>query len=418
MADPNWANRTIWTGDNLPIMRGMNSASVDLIYLDPPFNSNKTYSAPIGSEAAGAAFKDTWTLSDVDLAWHGEIAEQNPAVYAAIAAAGQTHGPGMQSYLIMMAVRLLEMHRLLKDTGSLYLHCDPTASHYLKLLLDAVFGRAAFRREIIWDIAVLSGFKARARNWVRGHDTVLYYVKRGQGVTFNRQRQPHRPEYLARFRKTDDTGRRYFDGRGARRYLDDVVAKGKAVGDVWSDIMSFQQAPTARERVGYPTQKPLKLLERIILASSNPGDIVLDPFAGCATACVAAEHHERQWIGIDLSPLAAELVERRLRDRARTFARCIRRDDIPQRTDIGDLPAYRTHKHHLYGQQEGVCAGCRVFFPFRNLTVDHVIPQSQGGTHHLTNLQLLCGACNSLKGDRSQAYLLSVLRERGVLQAS
>ena len=143
MADPNWANRTIWTGDNLPIMRGMNSASVDLIYLDPPFNSNKTYSAPIGSEAAGAAFKDTWTLSDVDLAWHGEIAEQNPAVYAAIAAAGESHGPGMQSYLIMMAVRLLETHRLLKETGSLYLHCDPTASHYLKLLLDAVFGIAA-----------------------------------------------------------------------------------------------------------------------------------------------------------------------------------------------------------------------------------------------------------------------------------
>ena len=140
MADPNWANRTIWTGDNLPIMRGMNSASVDLIYLDPPFNSNKTYSAPIGSEAAGAAFKDTWTLDDVDLAWHGEIAEQAPAVYAAIAAAGADPRAGMQSYLIMMAVRLLEMHRLLKDTGSLYLHCDPTASHYLKLLLDAVFG--------------------------------------------------------------------------------------------------------------------------------------------------------------------------------------------------------------------------------------------------------------------------------------
>ena len=137
-------------------------------------------------------------------------------------------------------------------------------------------------------------------------------------------------------------------------------------------------AATAKERTGYPTQKPVKLLERIVLASSNPGDIVLDPFAGCATACVAAEHHERQWIGIDLSPLAAELVERRLRDRARTFARCIRRDDIPQRTDIGDLPAYRTHKHHLYGQQEGVCAGCRVFFPFRNLTVDHVHPAEPG----------------------------------------
>ena len=127
MSDHTWANRTMWTGDNLDVMRGMNSESVDLIYLDPPFNSNKTYSAPIGSKAAGAKFKDTWTLDDVDLAWHGEIAEQNPAVYAVIDAAGVAHGSGMKSYLIMMAVRLLEMHRLLKDTGAIYLHCDPTA---------------------------------------------------------------------------------------------------------------------------------------------------------------------------------------------------------------------------------------------------------------------------------------------------
>ena len=407
MADPNWANRTIWTGDNLPIMRGMNSASVDLIYLDPPFNSNKTYSAPIGSEAAGAAFKDTWTLSDVDLAWHGEIAEQNPAVYAAISAAGQTHGPGMQSYLIMMAVRLLEMHRLLKDTGSLYLHCDPTASHYLKLLLDAVFGPQQFRNEIIWSYR---RWPSKQQNFQRMHD-VLFRYARGDVAIWNQLYEPISPSFQKRFK-----GKANVLDRGATKKRPAAHrTPGLPMRDVW-DISIL--AGASKERLGYPTQKPLKLLERIVLASSNPGDIVLDPFAGCATACVAAEHHERQWIGIDLSPLAAELVERRLRDRARTFARCIRRDDIPQRTDIGDLPAYRTHKHHLYGQQEGVCAGCRVFFPFRNLTVDHVIPQSQGGTHHRENLQLLCGACNSLKGDRSQAYLLSVLRERGVLQAS
>ena len=119
MSRLNWSNRTMWTGDNLPIMRGMNSESVDLIYLDPPFNSNRTYSAPIGSQAAGAAFKDTWTLDDVDVAWHGEIAEQSPAVYAVILAAGEAHGKGMKSYLIMMAVRLIEMHRILKETGSI-----------------------------------------------------------------------------------------------------------------------------------------------------------------------------------------------------------------------------------------------------------------------------------------------------------
>ena len=147
---PNWKNRTLWTGDNLDIMRGMNSESVDLIYLDPPFNSNRDYAAPIGSEAAGAAFKDTWTLSDVDEAWHGEIADRQPALYAIIDAADLAHGKGMKSYLIMMAVRLLEMKRLLKPTGSLYLHCDPTASHYLKMLMDAVLKPKAFRNEIAW----------------------------------------------------------------------------------------------------------------------------------------------------------------------------------------------------------------------------------------------------------------------------
>ena len=150
MAIPNWANRTLWTGDNLDIMRGMNSESVDLIYLDPPFNSNKNYAAPIGSEAAGAAFKDTWTLDDVDEAWHGEIADQDPTLYAIIDAAGYAHGKGMKSYLIMMAVRLMEMRRILKDTGSIYLHRDPTASHYLKTLMDAIFGAGNFRSDIVW----------------------------------------------------------------------------------------------------------------------------------------------------------------------------------------------------------------------------------------------------------------------------
>ena len=148
--EPNFANRTIWTGDNLDILRGLNSNCVGLIYLDPPFNSNRNYAAPVGSKAAGAAFKDTWTLSDLDVAWMGLIADEQPAVYRVIEAARLTHGKGMQSYLCMMAVRLLEMKRVLKENGSIYLHCDPTASHYLKLLMDAVFGKGSFRNEVIW----------------------------------------------------------------------------------------------------------------------------------------------------------------------------------------------------------------------------------------------------------------------------
>ena len=140
MSAPNWTNRTVWTGDNLDILRGMNSDTVDLIYLDPPFNSNKDYSAPVGSKAAGAAFKDTWHLSDLDVAWMGLVADEEPSVAYLLDTAGRTHSKGMQSYLTMMAVRLIEMRRVLKDTGSLYLHCDPPASHYLKLLCDAIFG--------------------------------------------------------------------------------------------------------------------------------------------------------------------------------------------------------------------------------------------------------------------------------------
>ena len=144
MATPNFADKTIWTGDNLDILRGLNSETVDLIYLDPPFNSNRNYSAPVGSKAAGAAFKDTWTLSDLDVAWMGLIADEQPAIANLLHAASLTHGKGMQSYLTMMAIRLMEMRRVLKDTGSIYLHCDPTASHYLKLLMDATFGKHNF----------------------------------------------------------------------------------------------------------------------------------------------------------------------------------------------------------------------------------------------------------------------------------
>ena len=171
----NVKNRTIFSNDNLPVLRDIDTESVDLIYLDPPFNSNRNYAAPIGSEAAGAAFKDTWTLSDVDNAWHGEIADREPALYQAIHAAELTHGKSMKSYLIMMAVRLLEMKRVLKKTGSIYLHCDPTASHYLKGLMDAVFGKDNFRNEIVWQRTNTHGL---GKQFGRVHDTIL----KAQGV--------------------------------------------------------------------------------------------------------------------------------------------------------------------------------------------------------------------------------------------
>ena len=210
--EPNWKNRTIWTGDNLDIMRGMNSASVDLIYLDPPFNSNKNYSAPIGSEAAGAAFKDTWTFDELDDAWHGEIAEKNPALHSVVVSAGMASGKGMKSYLVMMAVRLLEMKRLLKGTGSIYLHCDSTASHYLKLLMDSIFGVNNFRDEIIWKRVTsrAKGSQYLPKTWGTNTDALLFYSM-GDDVKVKPYRELTAEEFVKKFPKVDENGERYKD---------------------------------------------------------------------------------------------------------------------------------------------------------------------------------------------------------------
>ena len=407
MAARNFSGKTVWTGDNLDILRGMNSECVDLIYLDPPFNSNRSYEAPVGSQAAGAAFKDTWTLSDLDMAWMGLIADEQPAIANLLHSASLTHGKGMQSYLTMMAVRLLEMRRVLKETGSIYLHCDPTASHYLKQLMDAVFGQVNFRNEIIWSYR---RWPSKSSYFQTMHDVLLFYA-RGTNTTFNVSYEPPSASYIKRFKgKTQVLD----PVTKTRKIVVDQPTKGLPQRDVW-DISII--AGFAKERVGYPTQKPLALLDRIIKASSNEGDVVLDPFCGCATACVAADKLGRKWVGIDISPKAVELVNMRLRQTMGDLFHhgyVTARTDIPRRTDIDASIPYRQNKHVLYGQQEGLCNGCEVMFPFRNFTVDHVVPQSRGGTDHLDNLQLLCGACNSVKGDRPQEHLIARLKEMAI----
>ena len=401
---PNWANQTVWTGDNLDIMRGMNSASVDLIYLDPPFNSNHDYAAPIGSKAAGAAFKDTWGLDDVNLAWHGEIKHEYPGLYALLDASRQNHGDSMMSYLIYMAIRLMEMHRLLKDTGSIYLHCDPTASHYLKLLMDAIFGAKNFRNEIVWSYQRWTG---ATRHFQRMHDVLLFYGRTSE-ATFNMITEPYSEKSKHKARRTTRIDKA---GRLDQNYTDDTSRK-KAMRDVWEISYLNSQA---KERLGYPTQKPLALVRRVVQASSQQGETVLDPFCGCATACIAAELEHRQWAGIDISSKAADLVKDRMEREVRLFYRGAHRTDIPIRTDLGKVIRYNDmrNKRFLYGEQGGYCHGCEHHFELRNFHVDHIIPKAKGGTDHISNLQLLCGACNSLKGDRPQEYLLACLTDKG-----
>ena len=402
----NVENRTIFEGDNLHILRGIDTESVDLIYLDPPFNSNRNYSAPIGSEAAGAAFKDTWTLSDVDNAWHGEIADREPALYQAIHASELTHGKGMKSYLIMIAVRMLEMRRVLKPTGSIYLHCDPTASHYLKMLMDSVFGQKNFRNEIVWHY--YNKFSQGKKFFGKNYDQILFYSK-SNNYPFNQlEIKRDKPTKQLVREKVNGIAKNKRDADGNLMYRTSTHKKADAVWVIPCLV------PRSKEYIGYPTQKPTSLLHRIIQASSNEGDIVLDPFCGCATTCVAAEQLRRQWIGIDISPKAIQLVRTRLEKEVGFFGQVIRRDDIPKRSE--KLPNYRTHKHTLYGEQEGLCKGCGEHFPFKNFTVDHITPRVKGGTDHEENLQLLCNYCNSLKGTGTQAELIVTLKEQGMLK--
>lgn len=397
MNKPNHTNRTIFTGDNLDILRGLDSESVDLIYLDPPFNSNRHYSAPIGSEAAGAEFRDAWTFEDTDDTWWGELADNHESLYRVIDAAGSVGGKGDKAYLIYMAMRLLELHRVLKSTGSLYLHCDPTMSHSLKMALDAIFYKKNFRNEIIW---CYTGPRKSPGTFSKKHDVIFFYSKTDK-YFFNTPRIPHK-------NGVHNTGQVF----GSHKDKDEskkqnMELKGKLLEDWWVDIWSTDRY--RKELTGYPTQKPKVLLDRIIKASCPVDGMVLDPFCGCATTCIASEYSSRQWIGIDISPKAAELVRLRGEKEIGLAFPITHRTDIPTRDCP---PRSKNIKHTLFGKQEGMCRGCKVQFPYSNFTIDHVIPVAKGGADTNGNLQLLCNYCNSVKGDRPMEYLLTQLKKK------
>ena len=379
------AKNQLYFGDNLDILRNhVPDASVDLIYLDPPFNSNATYNVlfheETGQKSAAqiTAFEDTWHWSLESERAYRDVVANTPGKLSELLQAMRSFlgASDMMAYLTMMAQRMVELHRVLKDTGSIYLHCDPTASHYLKLLMDAVFGPENWRNEIIWK---RTSAHNSATRYGPNHDTILFYTK-SRRYTWNQAFQKYDEGYINRFYRHEDEKGRYrlsdLTGAGVRhgdsgepwrgvnptdvgrhwavprailmeftdkdvkgltsqqkldlldemglvnwppngkmprhkRYLDESNSQMR-VQSTWTDINPI--GAQARERLGYPTQKPETLLERIISASSNEGDVVLDPFCGCGTAIAAAERLNRRWIGIDITHLAVTLIRHRLQD--------------------------------------------------------------------------------------------------------
>ena len=330
------------------------------------------------------------------------LREKNLAIHGLLENVKDIAPSGAKWYLAYMAVRLLEMHRVLKDTGSVYLHCDPTMSHYLKLVLDAIFGCQNFRNEIIWGYRTQGVSKKR---WPRKHDIIFLYSKANE-YTYSATMELQYYSKPFRHTKIDKEGRYYIS-----TYL----------RDVWDHDETKPTISQSPERTGYPTQKPVKLLERIILASSREKDLVLDPFCGCATTCIAAERHGRKWVGIDVSPKAYELVQKRLnKEVAREdelFTLPVHfREDFLQRDDVVYLKLYGKHKteekRRMYGEQEGKCNGCKDHFKIVHLEIDHITPKNMGGGDNKDNLQLLCGYCNKIKGKRKMEYLLAALEKK------
>ena len=522
-------NRHLFIADNISLLRSLDNETIDLICIDPPFAKNQTFIGnlrpPLSDEErqreldtlrawdiynerdavrAGidwpdsqdtGRFRDIWRWeNDVHEEWLTRIEDDYSELANVINTTRGAHGESMAAYLTYMAIRFIEMHRVLKPTGSLYIHCDPTASHYLKLTIDAIFGSGNFKNEIVWK---RSAAHSDAKACGRTHDIIFSYGKNGRNATWNTQYQSYDAEYVqSHYRYVDAAGRRYrtdnltatglsgggyeYEWNGVTRiwrrpresmqalhdegrirytrngvaeyirYLDEMP--GVRLQDVWADLPPINSQ--ARERTGYPTQKPVALAERIVLASSNPGDVVLDCFAGCAYVPVAAERNGRQWIACDMSPRALTVLRRQFakfnyavdgEQQTESPLLVVEADittrgpnDLPERTDedptepqeIKELPPRRfkvpasiiPHDEMLQMLLElsGYTAWCcgfanrmpngAIIRTTRNFHLDHIDPKSRDGSNDIHNRAPLCQTHNMRKRDR-RVHLADYRRE-------
>ncbi len=463
MAKANFNNRSLFHGDNLDFLRGINTGTIDLIATDPPYNKGRDFHSDPASLAAGASFQDRWSWDkDIHQDWVDQIKDDQPAMWEVIDMANHTWGNDMGAYLCWLGVRLLEMKRVLKETGSIYLQCDQTAGAYIKCLMDSIFEKKNFRNQIIWK---RTGAKNDVKKQLANNYDVIFNYTNSDNFIWNNEATiiPYDLNNLdektkKQYSKVDDAGRLYqldnitdphqhppsnctYEVMGVtrkwrwtkermqkeiekgsivqtktgnvpryKRYLDEQ--QGKLIDTLWVDINNVQ--PFSKQSAGYPTQKPILLYERILKFSSNEGDMVLDPFCGCATTCVAAEKLKRQWVGIDIWKEAHKVVIDRLvktglaapegmEDKGGfliTQGKIFYSTAPPIRTDAGEVgapklktidrkmtepPGPRQSRDEIFKQlmeENGmVCAGCdRAFDRPEYLELDHKLPRSDGGS--------------------------------------
>ena len=494
MGDLNVANRTLAVMDNYPFLRSLNNECIDLIAIDPPFAANETFVKPPQPPISQAEFdeevalaaahgaahhegigetrvEDFWNWDDdVHPQWKMRIQDDYPKVHAVIEAVEACATENEAAYITFMATCLIECHRVLKPTGSIYLHCNDHANSYLRMTLDAIFGMNNRIDEIVWNYGTPSGGRTGGKKPVKTHDTIWAYAKNYSRHTYNRQYTRYSEKYVNDwFRHTDDDGRKYRTrtrkGEIVRQYLDE--SPGVPLSNTWTDIMSLYGSagwfPTNRSEItGYATQKPLVLLERIILSGSNPGDVVLDVFAGCATTVIAAEKLGRQWVACDMAYRSWTMLKRRFLQNGWKMAETtsasyeamakvkaalpnvtpktietvtIGPKDLPQRSDDDPAPAHELEtrprgrrsatqtaswsgriskdeaKELLIKRFGPVCWGCG-YEPKRPngsldltlLEVDHIralrAAEGTAGDDELYNLALLHRTCNGIKRNR------------------